>query len=219
MRRVGECCLEFAPSGAYVEDWRMQPGTAGLAASLVLLAEVRSQMPHLCHRGVCPLSAAWAWRLVQDGAPPERVVQLVCCGDHACFTRGRPFAFDIAPCPIPPPTPSSSPPASRGSKTLTRFSAAADDDGAPLEQHVGRCLDRGQRAEAEGLLDLEASYARRAAPGAPFVVEASTCPWLVGEELPDFGPSIRPAFGVGCFGALFLTRGVIRQPARSSRAA
>ena len=104
MRRVGECCLEFAPSGAYVEDWRMQPGTAGLAASLVLLAEVRSAPllpPRLCRRGVCP-SAAWAWRLVQDGAPPERVVQLVCCGDHACFTRGRPFAFDIAPCPIPP---------------------------------------------------------------------------------------------------------------------
>ena len=96
---------------------------------------------------------------------------------------------------------------------------ASDDDGAPLEQHVGRCLDRGQRAEAEGLLDLEASYARRAAPGAPFVVEASTFPWLVGEELPDFGPSTRPAFGVGCFGALYLTRGVIRQPARSSRAA
>ena len=119
----------------------------------------------------------------------------------------------------PNPHPLLSSPASRGSKTLTRFSAVADDDGAPLEQHVGRCLDRGQRAEAEGLLDLEASYARRAAPGAPFVVEASTFPWLVGEELPDFGPSTRPAFGVGCFGALFLTRGVIRQPARSSRAA
>ena len=103
MRRVGECCLEFAPSGAYVEDWRMQPGTAGIAASLVLLAEVRSAPllpPRLCRRGVCP-SAAWAWRLVQDGAPPERVVQLVCCGDHACFTRGRPFAFDVAPCPFP----------------------------------------------------------------------------------------------------------------------
>ena len=70
MRRVGECCLEFAPSGAYVEDWRMQPGTAGLAASLVLLAEVRSAPllpPRLCRCDVCP-SAAWAWRLVQDGA-------------------------------------------------------------------------------------------------------------------------------------------------------
>ena len=62
-------------------------------------------------------------------------------------------------------------------------SAVADDDGAPLEQHIGRCLDRGQRAEAEGLLDLEASYARRAVPGAPFTIEASTFPWLVGEEL------------------------------------
>lgn len=79
MRRVGDCCLEFAPSGAYVEDWRLQPGSAGLAASLVLLSE--------------------------DGQAPRTVVHYVCTGNHACFTRGRPKGaidmddFDTRPLP------------------------------------------------------------------------------------------------------------------------
>ncbi len=40
MRRVGDCMVEFAPSGAYVEDWRFQPSAPGLLAALRLEAEI-----------------------------------------------------------------------------------------------------------------------------------------------------------------------------------
>jgi hypothetical protein len=40
MRRVGDCMVEFAPSGAYVEDWRFLPSAPGLLAALRLEAEV-----------------------------------------------------------------------------------------------------------------------------------------------------------------------------------
>ena len=72
MRRVGNSCLEFAPSGAYVEDWRLQPGSAGLSVSLVLLN--------------------------QDLEEPSGIVQFVSSGNHACFTRVHSSAFLIPEC-------------------------------------------------------------------------------------------------------------------------
>jgi hypothetical protein len=39
MRRIGDCMIEFAPSGAYVEDWRFQPSASGLLAGLRLVSE------------------------------------------------------------------------------------------------------------------------------------------------------------------------------------
>jgi hypothetical protein len=132
MRRVGNSCLEFAPSGAYVEDWRLQPGSAGISASLVLLAE--------------------------DGQTPSGVVQFVCSGNHACFTRGRP----------------------EGEIDMDAY------DGRPLPEHLGELLASGRRAEAERLLNMESSYAVRAngAIATPYVIEASTFPWLVGTPMP-----------------------------------
>jgi hypothetical protein len=131
MRRVGDCCLEFAPSGAYVEDWRLQPGSAGPAASLVLLSE--------------------------DGEAPRAVVQYVCTGNHACFTRGRPeSAID-----------------------MDAF------DTRPLPDHVSASLKAGSRAEAEQLVNLECSYAVRVgSTSAPFIIRASTFPWQVGNPMP-----------------------------------
>lgn len=39
MRRVGDCMIEFAPSGAYVEDWRFLPSAPGLLAGLRIESE------------------------------------------------------------------------------------------------------------------------------------------------------------------------------------
>lgn len=66
LRRVGDCLIEFAPSGAYVEDWRLQPGGDGPLIGLSLVEE-RDEKGKLLHRG---------------GG-------LVMAGEHALFVRGR----------------------------------------------------------------------------------------------------------------------------------
>lgn len=73
LRRVGDCLIEFAPSGAYVEDWRLQPGGDGPLIGLTLLEE-RDDKGKLLHRG---------------GG-------LVIAGEHAIFVRGR--AEALPPC-------------------------------------------------------------------------------------------------------------------------
>jgi len=74
LQRVGTSLIESAPSGIYVEDWRLQPGSSGLMVGLRLEAEIR--------QGV---------RRRRDGG-------LVICGDHALFTLGR---FEELPEEIP----------------------------------------------------------------------------------------------------------------------
>jgi hypothetical protein len=43
MRRIGDCMIEFAPSGAYVEDWRFLPSAPGLLAGLRLVSETDTE--------------------------------------------------------------------------------------------------------------------------------------------------------------------------------
>lgn len=43
MHRIGDCMIEFAPSGAYVEDWRFQPSQPGLLAGLRLEFETNTK--------------------------------------------------------------------------------------------------------------------------------------------------------------------------------
>jgi hypothetical protein len=73
LRRVGDCMTEFAPSGAYVEDWRAQASDGGALIGLVLLSETDVETGRLLHRG---------------GG-------LVVAGRHAGLVRGR-------PAPLPP---------------------------------------------------------------------------------------------------------------------
>jgi hypothetical protein len=71
LERVGASLVEFAPSGAYVEDWRFQPGGPGPFIGLSLLDERDLDSDELVHRG---------------GG-------LIVCGTHAAFVRGRPAAL------------------------------------------------------------------------------------------------------------------------------
>lgn len=73
LRRVGDCLTEFAPSGAYVEDWRAQPSDGGPLIGLVLLSETDVESGRVLHSG---------------GG-------LVVAGCHAGLVRGR-------PAPLPP---------------------------------------------------------------------------------------------------------------------
>jgi hypothetical protein len=66
MRRIGDCMIEFAPSGAYVEDWRFLPSAPGLLAGLHLEAEIDA-----------------------TGRTHERSGGLVVAGDHAIRTLAR----------------------------------------------------------------------------------------------------------------------------------
>jgi hypothetical protein len=66
LHRTGSCLVEFAPSGAYVEDWRFQP-CAGRLIGLRMLDERDRTSGEVVHRG---------------GG-------LVVCGRHAAFVRGR----------------------------------------------------------------------------------------------------------------------------------
>ncbi len=66
LRRVGGCLMEFAPSGAYVEDWRFQPGSEGLRVGLRLVSETG-----------------------EDGVARPRDGGLVVAGEHVIQVLGR----------------------------------------------------------------------------------------------------------------------------------
>jgi hypothetical protein len=67
LRRVGDCLIEFAPSGAYVEDWRYQAAGIGPLIGLRLLGE----------------------RDLESGSVLKRGGGLVVCGSHAGWVLGR----------------------------------------------------------------------------------------------------------------------------------
>jgi hypothetical protein len=72
--RVGDCLIERAPSGAYVEDWRLQPSEDGPLVGLRLIEE----------------------REVPGGAVRHRGGGLVVCGRHAALVLGRPAPLPVA---------------------------------------------------------------------------------------------------------------------------
>lgn len=74
LQRVGNCMIEFAPSGAYVEDWRLQ-ATGGPLIGLRLIEE----------------------RDVASGVVRQRGGGLIVCGDHAAWTHGRARILDLPP--------------------------------------------------------------------------------------------------------------------------
>ena len=73
MQRVGPALIEFTPSGACLQDWRLQPGSAGLHVALRLMFET----------GL-------------DGLTRPRDGGLIVCGEHCLFSldRRRPLPSD-----------------------------------------------------------------------------------------------------------------------------
>lgn len=67
LQRIGNCMMEFAPSGAYVEDWRLQPSAPGPLIGLRLLEDREQASGLLRHRG---------------GG-------LIICGEYAALVLGR----------------------------------------------------------------------------------------------------------------------------------
>jgi len=74
LARVGDCLIEQAPSGAYVEDWRLQPSAPGPLIGLRLVEQRNLTTGQIDHRG---------------GG-------LVVCGDHAALVLGRPRPLDTS---------------------------------------------------------------------------------------------------------------------------
>lgn len=67
LQRVGNCMIEFAPSNAYVEDWRLQPSAAGPLIGLRLIDELD----------------------LDSGAVRHRGGGLIVCADYAAMVLGR----------------------------------------------------------------------------------------------------------------------------------
>ena len=67
VQRIGNCMIEFAPSGAYVEDWRLQSSAAGPLIGLRLLED----------------------KALDTGVVHHRGGGLIVCGDHAALVLGR----------------------------------------------------------------------------------------------------------------------------------
>lgn len=72
LRRIGNCMIEFAPSGAYVEDWRSQLNEVGPLIGLRLVEESSPVTGQRFHRG---------------GG-------LIVCGEHAALVLGRSEALE-----------------------------------------------------------------------------------------------------------------------------
>jgi hypothetical protein len=68
LRRVGNSLIEFAPSGAYVEDWRLQAHTPGLLAGLRLTEEIDVATGETWHTGGGLLVCSEHVALVRGGA-------------------------------------------------------------------------------------------------------------------------------------------------------
>ncbi|MGE8149683.1 hypothetical protein ACQKP5_00330 [Pseudomonas vancouverensis] len=75
LKRMGNCMIEFAPSGAYVEDWRLQVSAPGPLIGLRLLHEKELESGQVHHRG---------------GG-------LILCGDYAAMVLGRAQALETEP--------------------------------------------------------------------------------------------------------------------------
>ena len=79
LHRIGNCMIEFAPSGAYVEDWRLQPTQPGPLVGLRLIEEYK----------------------VDTGQRFSRTGGLIVCGDHAAWVLGRASPITDSGSPLP----------------------------------------------------------------------------------------------------------------------
>ncbi|QEY33005.1 hypothetical protein EVJ50_12995 [Synechococcus sp. RSCCF101] len=70
LRRVGDCMIEFAPSSAYVEDWRLLSREPGPLLGLRLLDETDLRTGAVTHRdGALIVNGTWAGLVLGRPAP------------------------------------------------------------------------------------------------------------------------------------------------------
>jgi hypothetical protein len=100
MSRVGNCMIEIAPSGAYVEDWRLEPSGEGPLIGLFLLEEREARSGRVRHRGggllVCGRHAAFVRGRPEPAAEGERLEDFVRRHAHDSLALEHAFAFDAA---------------------------------------------------------------------------------------------------------------------------
>ncbi|MEI7933237.1 MAG: hypothetical protein WCI21_09325 [Alphaproteobacteria bacterium] len=73
LERVGASLIEWAPSGIYVEDWRMQPGSDGLSVGLRLETETGFDGRERARQGALVIAGRHALRVIgRWGELPER---------------------------------------------------------------------------------------------------------------------------------------------------
>jgi len=105
LKRIGNCMIEFSPSGAYVEDWRLQTSAAGPLIGLRLIEEKELESGVVHHRGggliVCGEYAALVLGRAQPldsdghaGTLPEQVARHG--GDRQWLSRAFNFETSVA---------------------------------------------------------------------------------------------------------------------------
>lgn len=102
LQRVGNCMIEFAPSGAYVEDWRLQPSGPGPLVGLRMIDERELASGRVLHRGGGLIVSGEYAGLVLGraqaplGAAPLREQVLAAAGDAHALGRLMGFETSIA---------------------------------------------------------------------------------------------------------------------------
>jgi hypothetical protein len=98
LRRVGDCLMEFAPSGAYVEDWRLLEAGPGPLVGLSLLEERDRESGRVLHRGggliIAGTHALFVRGRAAQLAPADRLSQLIEQADRTQLTTL--FSFDAS---------------------------------------------------------------------------------------------------------------------------
>lgn len=163
LRRIGDCLIEFAPSGAYVEDWRLQQSGPGPLIGLSLLEERDRVSGQLLHRGGGLLIAGTHALLVRGRAaalpPVERLSQLSSTRDDLALWRNV-FSFDASYAAAHDngqwPVAASTLPWREGQAlmSLEGFSRQAPDLLLQHTEEAGRAIERRFRIDT-----LEASFA------------------------------------------------------------
>jgi hypothetical protein len=102
LQRIGNCMIEFAPSGAYVEDWRLQ-ASGGPLIGLRLIDESDAESSEVLQRGggliVCGKQAGWVHgrpQVLADSALELRERAAQACGDATALAALFNFETSLA---------------------------------------------------------------------------------------------------------------------------
>jgi hypothetical protein len=103
LQRIGNCMMEFAPSGAYVEDWRLQSCQPGPLVSLKLLEQRNVNTGELQHRdGALIITGDWAGLVLgrketlAPGSPSDQLRDRIRLANHDPAFISNAFHFETS---------------------------------------------------------------------------------------------------------------------------